>query len=458
MDYGILILIPILVVLILALWTKSTFISILGGVVVAYLMLANFNPLDGFWQLIDGFYVTATDDGTVWVLLVVALFGALIALMQDSAGVLGFSNLTQKILKSRRSSLLGTWILGIIIFVDDYLNCLAVGAAVRDLTDKYKVPREMLAYIVNSTGVTVCAIIPFSTWGAFMGTQMEEAGMTGELSAVGAYFQAMPFVVYGWLAVLAVPLVILGIIPLFGPMKKANERTLTTGEVLSPESKAALVELPEEEAALEGKKRRAINFLAPILLVAIITVVTEDMVVGLFAALVLCLIMYLPQKLMTFNQYINSIMRGLTDMFPLIIIILLAYMFVDANTALGLIDMITENASNALNPALLPALIFVVIGLLSFGSGSFWGLAAIAFPIVGPLAAALGVPYALASGALISAVCFGGHICIYSDTVILTAASTQVTNVDYFKTSAPLVAIPFVASIIVFLILGFVII
>jgi Na+/H+ antiporter NhaC len=291
-----------------------------------------------------------------------------------------------------------------------------------------------------------------------MGTQMEEAGMTGELSAVGAYFQAMPFVVYGWLAVLAVPLVILGIIPLFGPMKKANERTLTTGEVLSPESKAALVELPEEEAALEGKKRRAINFLAPILLVAIITVVTEDMVVGLFAALVLCLIMYLPQKLMTFNQYINSIMRGLTDMFPLIIIILLAYMFVDANTALGLIDMITENASNALNPALLPALIFVVIGLLSFGSGSFWGLAAIAFPIVGPLAAALGVPYALASGALISAVCFGGHICIYSDTVILTAASTQVTNVDYFKTSAPLVAIPFVASIIIFLILGFVII
>jgi Na+/H+ antiporter NhaC len=103
-------------------------------------------------------------------------------------------------------------------------------------------------------------------------------------------------------------------------------------------------------------------------------------------------------------------------------------------------------------------LIFVVIGLLSFGSGSFWGLAAIAFPIVGPLAAALGVPYALASGALISAVCFGGHICIYSDTVILTAASTQVTNVDYFKTSAPLVAIPFVASIIVFLILGFVIV
>ena len=147
-----------------------------------------------------------------------------------------------------------------------------------------------------------------------------------------------------------------------------------------------------------------------------------------------------------------------TDMFPLIIIILLAYMFVDVNTALGLIDMVTEGASNSLNPSLLPVMIFVVIGLLSFASGSFWGLAAIAFPIVGPLAAALGVPYALASGALISAVCFGGHICIYSDTVILTSASTQVTNVDYFKSSAPLVAIPFGLAIIGFLILGFVIV
>ena len=456
MEYGIFILVPILLVLGLALWTKSTFISILGGVVAAYLMLANFNPVDGFMGFIDGFYVTATDDGTVWVLLVVALFGALIALMQDSGGVLGFSSITQKLLKTRKSALMGTWILGIIIFVDDYLNCLAVGAAVRDLTDEHRVPREMLAYIVNSTGVTVCAIIPFSTWGAFMGTQMENAGMTGDLSAVGAYIQAIPFIVYGWLAVLTVPLVILGIIPLFGPMKKANTRALETGEVLSPESKAALVELPEEEKSMEGKKLRAINFLAPIILVAIVTVVTEDMVVGLFLSIILCLIMYLPQKLMTFNQFISSIMRGLTDMFPLIIIILLAYMFVDVNTSLGLIDMLIEGATGTVNPALLPVLIFVVIGLLSFASGSFWGLAAIAFPIVGPLAMALGVPYTLASGALISAVCFGGHICLYSDTVILTAASTQVTNVDYFKTSAPLVAIPFVASVVVFLILGFV--
>ena len=101
MDYGIFILIPTLIVLVLALWTKSTVISIVGGVVAAYLMLAQFNPLEAFWQFIDGFYATATDEGTVWVLLVVGLFGALIALMQDSGGVLGFAGIARKLLKTR---------------------------------------------------------------------------------------------------------------------------------------------------------------------------------------------------------------------------------------------------------------------------------------------------------------------------------------------------------------------
>ena len=112
-------------------------------------------------------------------------------------------------------------------------------------------------------------------------------------------------------------------------------------------------------------------------------------------------------------------------------------------------------ALKAVNPGLLPAVVFVVIGLLSFASGSFWGLAAIAFPIVGPLSAALGVSPLLCGGALISAVCFGGHICLYSDTVILTSASTQVTNAEYLRTSGPLVLVPFVLSAIGFTVLGF---
>lgn len=350
--------------------------------------------------------------------------------------------------------MIGTWILGIIIFVDDYLNCLAVGAATRDLCDEHKIPREMLAYIVNSTGVTVCAIIPFSTWGAFMGTQILGAGVDEGASVFSVYVQTMPFVLYGWLAVIAVPLFSLGIIPLFGPMKKAEQRALTTGEVFSPEAKAALIELPDEEKAMEGKPKRALNFLLPIAVVVFYTIWLEDIVIGLFAAILLCFIMYLPQKLVTVVGFFKSIMRGVVDMAPVIVIIIFAYVFMGAMTELGLVDIVIDAAMKSMSPILLPVTIFVVIGLLSFGTGSFWGLAMIAFPIVIPVAAALGVNLFVASGALISAVCFGGHICLYSDTVILTAASTQTTPVDYFRTSVPLVMVPFVVAAIGFLIVG----
>jgi Na+/H+ antiporter NhaC len=194
----------------------------------------------------------------------------------------------------------------------------------------------------------------------------------------------------------------------------------------------------------------------PIVVVAIVTVVTEDILMGLFIALALCFVMYLPQRLMNFTQYFDYVIKGLVDMFPVLILIIMAYTLMEVNGGLGLTPFVIDTALKALNPALLPVTVFIVIALLSFASGSFWGLAAISFPIVGPLAIALGVNPFLCAGAVVSAVAFGGHICIYSDTVILTSASTQVTNVDYFRTSLPLVLVPFVLSAIGFLILGFI--
>lgn len=161
-------------------------------------------------------------------------------LIAEAGGALGFSRLAEKLLKTRAASMIGTWILGIIVCVDDYLNCLAVGAAVKKITDKERVSWEMLAYIINSTGVTVCAIIPFSSRAAFMGGLMEKADMLGGYSVSGAYIHTIPYMLYGWLAVVCVPLFILKIFPLFGPMKKAEQRALETGEVFSARIKAQL--------------------------------------------------------------------------------------------------------------------------------------------------------------------------------------------------------------------------
>ncbi len=455
-SFGLLSLIPVVVILVFAVITKDTFISLFLGVASGFIIVAKGHPLDAFNGFVDGLYTVLADGNTAWVLMLCGLFGSLIMLMQESGGVLGFSNLSHRILKTRKASLIGTWILGIIVFVDDYLNSLAVGAAVRDITDKHKVSREMLAYIVNSTGVTVCAIVPISTWAAFMSAQMKTAGMTEGMTAASAYLHSIPFVFYGWIAVLCVPLFCLGVLPLFGPMKAAEKRALETGEVFSEISKNALVELPDQEKKFEGKTCRAINFIAPILVVAVLTIITEDILIALFAAVGVAFIMYIPQRLMTIKEFFSHIMGGLVDMFPTLVIIILSYVLIEVNTQLGLIDFVVGIALKTVNPSLLPVTIFVVIGLLSFASGSFWGLAAIAFPIVGPLADALGVNPFLCAGALISAVAFGGHICMYSDTVILASASTQVTNAEYFRTSGPLVAVPFVLAIIVFAIFGFI--
>jgi Na+/H+ antiporter len=314
----------------------------------------------------------------------------------------------------------------------------------------------MIAFIVNATGVTVCAIVPFSSWSAFMGGLMKKADMLNGLSVTGAYIHTIPFVIYGWLAVLVVPLICLKIIPLFGPMKKAEQRAIETGEVQSPEAKALHGELPDEELKFKDKKCRSINFLLPILAIAIVAVWRDDLLIGVFAGLGVCFVMYLPQRLMNVNQFFNGILAGITDMCSMLVIIIMSYVLIEVNNQLGLVNTIVDAALKTVNPSLLPVTIFVVIGLLSFASGTFWGLAAIAFPIVGPLGAALGVSPFLCAGAVISAVAFGGQICMYSDTVMLTSSSTQITNAEYLRTSGPLVLIPFITAIILFTVVGFV--
>lgn len=181
------------------------------------------------------------------------------------------------------------------------------------------------------------------------------------------------------------------------------------------------------------------------------------MVVALLLSIILCFILYIPQKIMTPKEFTASLMKGLTDMFGVLVLIILAYMFIDVNTMMGLNEYVVKICSATINPKLFPFIIFIGVGAMSFASGCVWSLAAIAFPIVGPVCAAMGINPFLCAGAVISAVAFGGHICLYADTVLLTAASTGASNTDYFRSSSPIVmAYPFAIGALAFLIAGFV--
>ncbi|MDD4199754.1 MAG: Na+/H+ antiporter NhaC family protein [Eubacteriales bacterium] len=456
-NYGILVLLPIIVCIGIALWTKDTYVSFIAACIVAFLMAAKGHPLVAMGLFMDQMYVTICDADVVWVLLIVVLFAAVIQLLTDSGGVLGFAAMAKRFLKTRNQTLLGTWILGIIVFIDDYLNCLAVGAAIKPLADEHKISREMLAYIINSTGVTVCAIVPISSWGGYFSGLMKEAGLNGGLSAFGAYSHSIPYMFYAIIAVVIVPLIFMKILPMFGPMKKAEKRAIETGECLSEDARKTFQQGLEDETRFEGKSKRAINFVLPILAIAGFFLLTEDLVPSLVMTIILCFIMYVAQRLMNPIEFCASMFKGMTDMFGLVVLIILAFMFIDANELMGLNDYVTKICQAHVSAAIFPFIVFIGMGLMSFASGCVWTLAAIAFPICGTAALALGCDPFLINGALISACAFGGHICMYSDTVLLTAASTQATNVDYFKTSIPIVAAyPFAIGSILFLVFGFI--
>jgi len=450
LDYGLLSLVPAIVVIILALITKRVFEPLLLGAVSGFLILGG---IDGFFpQLVAASYAVMMNATSVWVILVCGLFGSLVALVEVSGGAVGFSSVASRVAKGEKSTLVTTWLLGIAIFADDYLNALAVGTAMRKLSDKYLIAREKLAYVVNSTGASVCVIIPVSTWSAFMASQLELSGAATEGGGTAMYIQTIPYLFYAFAAVIVVPLYICRIIPTFGPMKLAEQRA--KGGQTIPSTMIDIAK--EEEEQVFEKKPNAWNFIIPMILLVVATIYFQDMLYGVVISIISCIIIYLPQKVLPLTAMCEAIIKGFTGMvFPLMIVIT-AFILQNANDALGLTPFVIDSVAPVLSPAALPMVAFIIVGLLAFCTGSFWGVAAIAFPIIVSLAQSMDVNTLLVCGAVISGAVFGSHTCFYSDAATLTSAACQIKNIDYAKTVLPLIIVPFVLGIVAFLIAGIV--
>ena len=220
-------LIPPIVVLAIAIWLKRPILALVMGAIVGLLLLSPVGALDNFAET----SLRVMQDETIgWLILVCGGFGSLIALLVHTGGAFAFGRAAQNIAKGRKSSLLMTCFLGIVIFVDDYLNALTVGETMKRITDKYKVSREMLAYVVDSTAAPICVLIPISTWAVFFGGLLvaNDVAPAGDASGIATYISAIPYMLYAWLAMVMVILVILGVVPLFGPMKKSRAGCTTS--------------------------------------------------------------------------------------------------------------------------------------------------------------------------------------------------------------------------------------
>ena len=227
MDYGIWTLLPIVVVVAVALKSRRALEPLILGTLLTYIIVDGLSFPIG-WM--DAFFRVATDQSHQWVFMVCGLFGALIALLGASHGTLGFSRLLGRLCRGPRTTLIVTWVMGILIFVDDYLNIMTLSTCMRKLTDRQKVPRETLSYIIDSTGAPVCALLPFSTWAVFFaGLFYAEAGIPelGYGSAINTFCAVIPFIFYAIAAVALVPLFSLGLVPKLGRMKKAYRKKLS---------------------------------------------------------------------------------------------------------------------------------------------------------------------------------------------------------------------------------------
>ena len=278
-DYGIWTLLPIVVVVAVALKSRRALEPLILGTLLTYIIVDGLSFPIG-WM--DAFFRVATESHQ-WVFMVCGLFGALIALLGASHGTLGFSRLLGRLCRGPRTTLIVTWVMGILIFVDDYLNIMTLSTCMRKLTDRQKVPRETLSYIIDSTGAPVCALLPFSTWAVFFaGLFYAEAGIPelGYGSAINTFCAVIPFVFYAIAAVALVPLFSLGLVPKLGRMKKAYRRVEETGKVYSPESAELNLEDEDDSPAITGCLW---DFVLPIGTLIALTIVGGELFLALVA-------------------------------------------------------------------------------------------------------------------------------------------------------------------------------
>ena len=456
-DYGALSLIPPLVVVVLAIVLRTSFEPLLIGCLVGFILIAFRSHSNVFTDFVDSLMHVIGDPsqgGSVWVILVCGLYGSLIGLMIRSGGTMKFGDWALSKIKTQRGALMGAWFLGLAIFLDDYLSALTVGLSMRKITDAFKIPRSKLAYIVNTTAAPLCVIVPISTWTIFTGTILESSGVAAKGAGLSTYWKMIPFVCYGYISVLIIPLFIYGILPWFGKMKKADTLARETGKLTSMElTMSSTLDVTQMN---KQKQSKVIYFLLPVLVLLAATIYFDiDALKGVMIAVAFTFLYYMITKIGTFPQLSETVFSGFNSMVFALAILMMSYVLKDVNDKMGLTQYVLHGVSPYVSKQLLPLLVFASLSLIAVTTGSSWGLYAVAIPLVVPLAQHLGSNVLLNCGAIVSAGVFGSNACLYSDATILTAQSTECNNLENGLTQMPYSFIAFGLSCVAYLIFGY---
>ena len=448
---------PPIITIVLALWTKEVYMSLIIGIFSGALLFTGGNILE---SILTMFTVMSDKVGSnVNILVFLVILGILVAAISRSGATRAYGEWASKTIKGQRSALLLTALLGIVIFIDDYFNCLTVGTVMRPVTDKLKVARTKLAYIIDATAAPICIIAPVSSWAAAVGSSLPE---DSTIDGFSLFLQTIPFNLYAWLTILFM-LFIIWTARDFAAM----------GESIRANSKKFVI--PKEYADAEQKSAdmelghgKIIDLILPLLVLIAACVYgmlyaggihegktiaeafancdsAKSLVFGSFIAFVFTGLLYLPRRIITFNAFCDSFGWGFKAMTPAIFILCLAWTLSgicskDYLNLGGFVGAIVSAHASII--MFLPPIFFLVAAGLAFATGTSWGTFGILIPIA---IAVLGMndPSMLVvcvAAVLSGAVC-GDHASPISDTTILASAGAQCHHIDHVSTQLPYVGV-----------------
>ncbi len=470
-----LVLLPPLVAIILALWTRQVFLALLIGLWVGTTLLAHGNPIAGLRLLADEIVSVFADAGNTRVVLFCMLVGGLLALVQASGGVQGFVNWTQQRGwgTSRRGAELMAWLLGIVIFVESSISPLIVGAVSRPFFDRLRIPREKLAFYCDTTSAPVCMSIPLNGWGAYVLGLLMAQGLTA--GAVPLLVHALAFNLYSLLAIFfALLLALTGWA--FGPMKQAEERANKTGALLRPGATPLISEELDMLQPLPNTPHHPLDLVIPIFSMVIMIFLglyitgEGDIMEGSGSTAVLwavstgilvAMLQYqIPRPLrggkpvIPLTRSIDLVLKGCSGLVPVTVLIVLAFALGQVSRELEMGPYLVGIIQGNLPPPVLPALVFLVACFVSFTLGSSWTTFAILIPVALPLASGLNLPPALMLGALLSGGVFGDHASPLSDTSIISSMAAACDHVDHIQTQLPYSLLLAGISMVLYLVAG----
>ena len=466
-------LMPPIIAIGLALITKEVYISLFVGIASgAFLQVGGFgHPVAAVETIFGTILAKLGDAWNIGILIFLVILGVIVILMNKAGGSKAYGDWARKAIKTRRGAQLATFILGVVIFVDDYFNCLTVGSVMRPVTDGHKISRAKLAYLIDATAAPVCIIAPISSWAAAV------SGMVEGANGLVLFIRAIPYNYYALLTLLMI--IVISILNIdYGPMKTHEDNAQYHDDLYTTPDRP-YADANDEPTSSRG---RVADLILPVIVLIICCIIglmytggffgggvsivdafaNSDASVGLmlgsFVAILFAFIYFLSRRVLSFRQFADSMPEGFKAMVPAILILTFAWSISGITSNLGAAEFVANavHDSAAGFQMFLPAIIFLIACGLAFATGTSWGTFGILIPIVVEVFPNDSEILIIAIAACLGGAVMGDHISPISDTTIMASTGAQCNHINHVATQIPYAITVTVVAFISYILAGFI--